>query len=185
MQQLHNLETPFSGTVDTIVEDKRYFLGDKTLDMTTKYEVYIYHRRDITHSITLYADTTLLTNGTDYIASTVVETVVTNKIYLLTYSITIKENIEGNIYLKSDKPIFYIDETNRTTFNNLTDTAFSNNVNNLKASSSNKLTILNDMFDISTANAAKATAVGKKITYNIDTTPGIQSPLSIKKIKKI
>ncbi len=181
LQQLHNLETPFSGTVDTIVEDKRYFLGDKTLDMTTKYEVYIYNRRDITHSITLYADTTLLTNGTDYIASTVVETVVTNKIYLLTYSITIKENIEGNIYLKSDKPIFYIDETNRTTFNNLTDTAFSNNVNNLKASSSNKLTILNDMFDISTANAAKATAVGKKITYNIDTTPGIQSPLSIKK----
>jgi len=181
LQQLHNLETPFSGTVDTIVEDKRYFLGDKTLDMTTKYEVYIYHRRDITHSITLYADTTLLTNGTDYIASTVDEEVVTNKIYLLTYSITIKENIEGNIYLKSDKPIFYIDETNRTTFNNLTDTAFSNNVNNLKASSSNKLTILNDMFDISTANAAKATAVGKKITYNIDTTPGIQSPLSIKK----
>ena len=181
LQQLHNLETPFSGTVDTIVEDKRYFLGDKTLDMTTKYEVYIYHRRDITHSITLYADTRLLTNDTDYIASTVDEEVVTNKIYLLTYSITIKENIEGNIYLKSDKPIFYIDETNRANFNDTTDTQFSDNVNNLKASSSNKLTILNDIFGISTANAAKATAVEQKITYNIATTPGIQSPLSIKK----
>ena len=168
LQQLHNLETPFSGTVDTIVEDKRYFLGDKTLDMTTKYEVYIYHRRDITHSITLYADTRLLTNDTDYIASTVDEEVVTNKIYLLTYSITIKENIEGNIYLKSDKPIFYIDETNRANFNDTTDTQFSDNVNNLKASGSATLTSLNNMFDISTANAAKATAVEQKITYNID-----------------
>ena len=50
LQQLHNLDTPFSGAVDTIVEDRRYFLGDKTLDMTTKYEVYIYHRSNITHS---------------------------------------------------------------------------------------------------------------------------------------
>ena len=181
LQQLHNLDTPFSGTVDTIVEDKRYFLGDKTLDMTTKYEVYIYHRRDITHSITLYADTRLLNDTTDYIASTVVETVVTNKIYLFTYTITIKENIDGNIYLKSDKPIFYIDETNRANFNDTTDTEFSDNVNNLKKSGSATLTSLNNMFDISTANAAKATAVEQKITYNIATTPGIQSPLSINK----
>ena len=180
LEQLHNLSTPFSGAVDTIVEDRKYLLGDKTLDMTTKYKVYIYHRSNITHTITLYADTTLLTNATDYIISSVVDEVVSNKIKLETYTITVKENIEGNIYLKSDKPIFYIDETNRTTFNNLTDTAFSNNVNNLKASSSNKLTILNEMFDISTANAAKATAIGQKITYDIATT-GIQSPLSIKK----
>jgi hypothetical protein len=181
LQQLHNLETSFSGTAARVVEDRKYLLGDKTLDMTTKYEVYIYHRRDITHSITLYADTTLLTNGTDYITSTVDEEVVSNKIYLLTYTITIKENIEGNIYLKSDMPIFYIDETNRGIFNDTTDTQFSNNVNNFTTSGSATLTSLNNMFDISTANAAKATAVGKKITYNIDTTPGIQSPLSIKK----
>uniref|UniRef100_A0A6C0LDQ4 Glycine-rich domain-containing protein n=1 Tax=viral metagenome TaxID=1070528 RepID=A0A6C0LDQ4_9ZZZZ len=168
LQQLHNLSTPFSGAVDTIVEDRKYFLGDKTLDMTTKYKVYIYHRSNITHTITLYADTTLLTNVTDYIISSVVDEVVSNKIKLETYTITIKENIEGNIYLKSDKPIFYINETNRTTFNNLTDTAFSNNVNNLKTSGSATLTSLNNMFDISTANAAKATAVEQKITYNID-----------------
>jgi hypothetical protein len=184
LRQVHELNTPFSGTTDTPnATDRKYLLGVKTLDMTTKYKVYIYHRRDIIHNITLYAGTILLRNGTDYIASSEDEAVVSNKIYRLTYEITIKETIAGDIYLKSDQPIFYISETNRATFNNTTDTEFATRVNNLKTSGSATLTSLNDIFDVSTAITQLDTAIGEKITYNIDTTPGIQSPFTIAKNK--
>jgi hypothetical protein len=183
LQELHELNTPFSGTVATpdATTDRKYLLGDKTLDMTTKYKVYIYHRPGIIHDIKLYANTTLLSSGTDYITSSEDEAVVSNKINLLTYEITINETIAGDIYLKSDQTIFYISETNRATFNNTTDTEFATRVNNLKASGSATLTSLNGIFDVSTAMTQLDTAIGEKITYNINTTPGIQSPLTIAK----
>jgi len=183
LRQVHELNTPFSGTVDTpdATIDRKYLLGVKTLDMTTKYKVYIYHRPGIIHDIKLYANTTLLSSGTDYITSSDADTVVSNKIYRLTYEITIDKTVAGNIYFKSDQPIFYISETNRAIFNNTTDTEFADEVNNLKESGSATLTSLNGIFGVSTAITELDTAIGQKITYAIDTTPGIQSPLTITK----
>jgi hypothetical protein len=183
LRQVHELNAPFSGTTDTpdATTDRKYLLGVKTLDMTTRYKVYIYHRPGIIHDIRLYANTILLRNGTDYIASSNVDTDVSNKIYRLTYEITIDKTVAGNIYFKSDQPIFYISETNRAIFNNTADTEFADEVNNLKASGSDTLTSLNDIFEVSTAITELDTAIGQKITYAIDTTPGIQSPLTIAK----
>jgi hypothetical protein len=156
----------------------KYSLGNKTNGIIKKYKIYIYKKYDINHNIIIYAGDRQLINGTDYVSSGDSESV-PKIINLYTYYITIKKDISGNIYFKSDNPIYYIDETSRTTFNNTTDAQFSTNVNNLKASGTTTLKILNDIFDITTATENETTARGKLITYSIDSSLYPQAPLSI------
>ncbi|NBO55097.1 MAG: hypothetical protein EBU84_11015 [Actinobacteria bacterium] len=176
LQQLHDDSTSFSGTIYTIgMSDQKYSLGKKTLGTIKKYRVYIY-KRLLNHNIQLYVDDKLLNKGTDYITGND-EDAITKTINLHNLYITINKNIAGIIYLKSDKPIFFISETNRTSFNNTTDAIFGTNVNNLKASGSGTLSSLNDIFRVSEANTALTTAQNRKITYNINTI--LESPLTI------
>lgn len=176
LQQLHDDSTSFSGTIYTIgMSDQKYSLGNKTSGTIKKYRVYIY-KRLLNHNIQLYVDNTLLKDGTDYITGND-EDAVPKTINLRNLYITINKNIAGIIYLKSDKPIFFISEENRTTFNNTTDAIFGTNVNKLKASGTATLSSLNNIFRVSEANTALTTAQNKKITYNINTI--LESPLTI------
>jgi hypothetical protein len=179
LSQLHNLQTTFSAIQDnSLINNMKYSLGNKTNGIIKKYKIYIYKKYDINHNIIIYAGDRQLINGTDYVSSGDSESV-PKIINLYTYYITIKKDISGDIYFKSDNHIYYIDETSRTTFNNTTDAQFSTNVNNLKASGTTKLTILNDIFDITTATANETTARGQLITYSINSSLYPQAPLSI------
>jgi hypothetical protein len=178
LSQLHNLQTIFSAIQDnSLINNMKYSLGNKTNGIIKKYKIYIYKKYDINHNIIIYADDRQLINGTDYESSGDSESGI-KIINLYTYYITIKKDISGDIYFISDNTIYYIDETSRTTFNNTTDDQFSKNVNNLKASGT-KLTILNNIFDITTDTAKKTTAEGQLITYSIDSSLYPQAPLSI------
>ena len=178
LSQLHNLQTTFSAIQDnSLINNMKYSLGNKTNGIIKKYKIYIYKKYDINHNIIIYAGDRQLINGTDYVSSGDSESV-PKIINLYTYYITIKKDISGDIYFVSDKSIYYIDENSRNTFNNTEDTEFLTNVNNLKASGTT-LTILNDIFDITTATSNETTARGKLITYSIDSSLYPQAPLSI------
>ena len=170
LSQLHELSTTFSGTqYKNSIADEKYSLGTKEINKITKYRIYIYRKQGVNHIIQLYAGDKLLTNGTDYTTSGSYQEADVPTITLYNFDITINKTISGAIYLKSinANPIFYIDETSRTTFNNTTDPKFSTKVNNLIDSASTKLPILNSMFGVTEATVAKTNAEGKLITYNI------------------
>jgi hypothetical protein len=170
LSQLHELSTTFSGTqYKNSIADEKYSLGTKEINKITKYRIYLYRKQGVNHDIQLYAGGKELTNGTDYTTSGSYQEADVPTITLYNFYITINKTISGAIYLKSinNNPIFYIDETSRTTFNNTTDTQFSTNVNNLTDSASTKLPILNSMFGVTEATRDLATARNNLITYDI------------------
>jgi len=172
--QLHNLQTTFSTIqVNSIIDNIKYSLGNKTNGIIKKYKIYIYKKYNINHNITIYAGDKQLTNGTDYESSGDSESG-TKIINLDTYIITIKKDISGDIYFVSDKSIYYIDETSRNTFNNTGDTQFLTNVNNLIGNAN-----LNNIFDITTYTTRETTARGQLITHSINSSLYPQAPLSI------
>ena len=168
LQQLHELSTTFSGTqYKSSIADEKYSLGTKAINKITKYRIYIYKKHSVNHTIQLYAGDKLLTYGTDYTSGGSNQEAGVPTINLYNFYITINKTISGAIYLTSDKPIFYIDESSRTTFNNTTDTEFATKVDKLKESGSGTLTRLNIMYGVTDATNAKTNAEGKLITYNI------------------
>ena len=188
LSQLHELSTTFSGTqYKNSIANEKYSLGTKAINKITKYRIYIYKKHSVNHTIQLYAGDKLLTYGTDYTTSgSNQETTGVPTITLYNFYITINKTISGAIYLKSDNPIFYIDETSRTTFNNTTDTQFATKVDNLTASgtptsdnSTTTLARLNIMFKVKEATDAKATEEGKLITYDITRPSGSHAQITI------
>ena len=182
LSQLHELNTTFSGTqYKNSIADEKYSLGTKEINKITKYRIYLYRKQGVNHIIQLYAGGKQLNNGTDYTTSGSYQEADVPTINLYNFYITINKTISGAIYLKSinNNPIFYIDETSRTTFNNTTDPQFETNVNNLIDSASTKLPTLNSMFGVTTAIADLATEEGKLITYDITRRPGSHAQITI------
>jgi hypothetical protein len=182
LSQLHELSTTFSGTqYKSSRTDEKYSLGTKAINKITKYRIYLYRKQGVNHIIQLYAGGKQLNNGTDYTTSGSYQEADVPTINLYNFYITINKTISGAIYLKSinNNPIFYIDETSRTTFNNTTDPQFETNVNNLIDSASTKLPTLNSMFGVTTAIADLATEEGKLITYDITRPPGSHAQITI------
>ena len=187
LSQLHELSTTFSGTqYKNSIANEKYSLGTKAINKITKYRIYIYKKHSVNHTIQLYAGDKLLTYGTDYTTSGLYQEAGVPTITLYNFYITINKTISGAIYLKSDNPIFYIDETSRITFNNTNDTQFATKVDNLTASgtptsdnSTTTLARLNIMFKVKEATDAKAKEEGKLITYDISRPPGSHAQITI------
>ena len=182
LSQLHELSTTFSGTqYKNSIANEKYSLGTKEINKITKYRIYIYRKQGVNHIIQLYAGDKLLTYGTDYTTSGSNQETGAPTINLYNFYITINKTISGAIYLKSinTNPIFYIDETSRTTFNNTTDPQFETKVNNLIDSASPKLPTLNSMFGVTEATRDLATARNNLITYDITRRPGSHAQITI------
>jgi len=180
LSQLHYLSTTFSGTqYKSSLANEKYSLGTKAINKITKYRIYIYKKHSVNHTIQLYAGDKELTYGTDYTTSGSNQETSAPTINLYNFYITINKTISGAIYLKSNNPIFYIDEPSRTTFNNTADTEFLKKVNGLIGSGLATLTRLNSMFEVTKATTDLADEEKKLISYNITRPSGSHEQITI------
>jgi hypothetical protein len=174
LNELNNENTVFNTIIPSIKNSTNYYsLGNKAIDTIVKYKININRIHSIdNHVLRVYVqissgsieeivgDGRIIEKGSDDNGS----------IILTTYYITINKNISGNIYLTSEKQIFYVEESRRIDFNNTTEGGFTASINNL-LNVNDELIILNNMFGVKTALDNKAAATAQIIKLNDSTTP--------------
>ena len=173
LNEINKLDTNFPIISTSVINSiGYYFLDNKSINQIKKYKIFIYKINTTIHDIELYFNNndilTKMNKGTDYISRSTEDS---GTIILFNYYITINKHIKGNIYLKSDKIIFNINENIRGIFNNTSDSVFKENVNNFKKSGSSTLTQLNNMFGVKKASDDKAAATAQLIKLNDSTIP--------------
>ena len=135
LTELNSETTVFGSTIPSIKNSNNYYsLGNKTINTIVKYKINI----NRIHSIDNHALRVYVQIGSGSIEEILGDDRIIEKdsddngsIILTTYYITINKNISGNIYLTSEKQIFYVEESRRIDFNKITEGGFTTSVNNL------------------------------------------------------
>jgi hypothetical protein len=174
LNELNSENTVFNSIIPSIKNSTNYYsLGNKDINTIVKYKININRIHSIdNHALRVYfrnssgsineilGDDRIIEKGGDENGS----------IILTKYYITINKNISGNIYLTSEKQIFYVEESRRIGFNNVSEGDFTASINNV-LNVNDELIILNNMFGVKTALDNKAAATAQIIKLNDNTTP--------------
>ena len=174
LNELNSENTVFNSIIPSIKNSTNYYsLGNKDINTIVKYKININRIHSIdNHALRVYfrnssgsineilGDDRIIEKGGDENGS----------IILTKYYITINKNISGNIYLTSEKQIFYVEESRRIGFNNVSEGDFTASINNV-LNVNDELIILNNMFGVKTALDNKLAATAQIIKLNDSTTP--------------
>jgi alpha-tubulin suppressor-like RCC1 family protein len=174
LTELNSETTVFGSTIPSIKNSNNYYsLGNKTINTIVKYKINI----NRIHSIDNHALRVYVQIGSGSIEEILGDDRIIEKdsddngsIILTTYYITINKNISGNIYLTSEKQIFYVEESRRIDFNKITESKFTTDINNMLINNDD-LAELNIQFGVTEETKNKNTATGQLINLNDSTNP--------------
>ena len=175
LNELNRETTVFGSTIPSIKNSTNYYsLGNKTINTIVKYKININRIHTIdNHVLRVYVQ-----NGSGSFDEIVGDARIIEKIsdetnvtiILTTYYITINKNISGNIFLTSEKQIFYVEESGRNEFNSFTESKFTTDINNMLINNDD-LAELNIQFGVTEETKNKNTATGQLINLNDSTNP--------------
>jgi alpha-tubulin suppressor-like RCC1 family protein len=175
LNELNRETTVFGSTIPSIKNSTNYYsLGNKTINTIVKYKININRIHTIdNHVLRVYVQ-----NGSGSLDEIVGDDRIIEKIsdetnvtiILTTYYITINKNISGNIFLTSEKQIFYVEESGRNEFNSFTESKFTTDINNMLINNDD-LAELNIQFGVTEETKNKNTATGQLINLNDSTNP--------------
>jgi len=175
LNELNRETTVFGSTIPSIKNSTNYYsLGNKTINTIVKYKININRIHTIdNHVLRVYVQNTSgsfdeIVGDARIIEKISDETNVT--IILTTYYITINKNISGNIFLTSEKQIFYVEESGRNEFNSFTESKFTTDINNMLINNDD-LAELNIQFGVTEETNNKNTATRQLINLNDSTNP--------------
>ena len=175
LTELNSETTVFGSTIPSIKNSNNYYsLGNKTINTIVKYKININRIHSIdNHVLRVYVQNTSgsfdeIVGDARIIEKISDETNVT--IILTTYYITINKNISGNIFLTSEKQIFYVEESGRNEFNSFTESKFTTDINNMLINNDD-LAELNIQFGVTEETNNKNTATRQLINLNDSTNP--------------